>query len=427
MSKNVLMVSYTFPPTGGAGVQRISKFVKYLGEFGWKPIILTPSNPSVPLTDESMLKDIPEGTRIVKSITLEPSFKIKGKIVSESKNYYFRRLKSFVKILLQKLLLPDYQVLWWPGLFVSLVYTVLTNKIDCIFATSPPFSALVPPVVIGKLFKIPIVIDFRDEWVFVRENFENASRGKCSQFLDIVLERFVTSNSDRFIVASGGYISSIANRHKISEKNGIVITNGFDDDDIQRYNKKAMKQNILVSYIGTVWRQNSLSNFISACLTLSAMKPHLFKNVTLRIIGRVVESEKESLDIDKNHLRIEVLDYLDHDKAISQLKDADILLLTLSNLPGAERIIPGKTFEYMASGNHIFAIVPHGETKDLLKLNYYNTTFAFPDDVGDIACKMYDLITNIDRIRNCEQANVEIFTRRHLTQQLANVFDNVSN
>ena len=39
--KRVLFVSYPFPPVGGAGVQRTTKFVKYLSEFGWLPSVLT--------------------------------------------------------------------------------------------------------------------------------------------------------------------------------------------------------------------------------------------------------------------------------------------------------------------------------------------------------------------------------------------------
>ena len=37
----VLIITYYWPPSGGAGVQRWLKFSKYLPEFGWEPIILT--------------------------------------------------------------------------------------------------------------------------------------------------------------------------------------------------------------------------------------------------------------------------------------------------------------------------------------------------------------------------------------------------
>ena len=59
--KTVLIISYYWPPSGGAGVQRWLKFVKYLPEYGWQPIIYTPENPEYPALDESLVKDIPDG------------------------------------------------------------------------------------------------------------------------------------------------------------------------------------------------------------------------------------------------------------------------------------------------------------------------------------------------------------------------------
>ena len=42
--KRVLFISYPFPPVGGAGVQRVVKFLKYLPEFGWDSSVLTVAN-----------------------------------------------------------------------------------------------------------------------------------------------------------------------------------------------------------------------------------------------------------------------------------------------------------------------------------------------------------------------------------------------
>ena len=42
--KNVLIITYYWPPSGGSGVQRWLKFSKYLPKYGWNPIIYTPQN-----------------------------------------------------------------------------------------------------------------------------------------------------------------------------------------------------------------------------------------------------------------------------------------------------------------------------------------------------------------------------------------------
>ena len=52
--KNLLIIAYYFPPSGGPGVQRVLKHTKYLREYGWNPIILTVSNGQFPARDESL-------------------------------------------------------------------------------------------------------------------------------------------------------------------------------------------------------------------------------------------------------------------------------------------------------------------------------------------------------------------------------------
>ena len=70
--KKVLIITYYWPPSGGAGVQRWPKFVKYLRDFGWEPIVYTAENPEAPANDESLLKDIPPHLALLKTKIWEP-------------------------------------------------------------------------------------------------------------------------------------------------------------------------------------------------------------------------------------------------------------------------------------------------------------------------------------------------------------------
>ena len=58
--KNVLFITYYFPPSGGPGVQRSLKFVRYLPEFGWKPTVLTvdPAYAAYPDVDKELEREI---------------------------------------------------------------------------------------------------------------------------------------------------------------------------------------------------------------------------------------------------------------------------------------------------------------------------------------------------------------------------------
>ena len=59
--KKVLIITYYWPPAGGPGVQRWLKFIKYLPDFNIEPIVYVPSNPNYPVTDESLVDEIPKG------------------------------------------------------------------------------------------------------------------------------------------------------------------------------------------------------------------------------------------------------------------------------------------------------------------------------------------------------------------------------
>ena len=71
-SRRVLVITYYWPPAGGAGVQRWLKFVKYLSMMGWEALVYTPLNPEIPVEDRSLLDEIPPGTTIIKTPIREP-------------------------------------------------------------------------------------------------------------------------------------------------------------------------------------------------------------------------------------------------------------------------------------------------------------------------------------------------------------------
>src|SRR5208283_371123 len=70
--KKVLIITYYWPPAGGAGVQRWLKFTKYLRQFGWEPVIYTPENSEMPELDNSLFKDIPENITVLRQPIWEP-------------------------------------------------------------------------------------------------------------------------------------------------------------------------------------------------------------------------------------------------------------------------------------------------------------------------------------------------------------------
>ncbi|MGZ5192739.1 MAG: glycosyl transferase family 1, partial [Kaistella sp.] len=71
-SKKILIITYYWAPAGGPGVQRWLKFVKYLPDFGWKPAVFIPENPSYPIVDETLQNEVSKHLEIIKTKIWEP-------------------------------------------------------------------------------------------------------------------------------------------------------------------------------------------------------------------------------------------------------------------------------------------------------------------------------------------------------------------
>lgn len=422
--KKALIVSYNFPPVGGAGVQRPVKFVKHLREFGWEPVVLSVANPSVPVTDASLLADIPPGVKVYRARTLEPSYAAKNRFAGAGENR-LATVKGIVKRGISRLLLPDLQVLWWPGFVYAYVEILLRERPDVVFVSAPPFSSFIPAVALGRFFGRPVVLDYRDEWLFTRENWENSTKNALARRLDRFLERYALTRCTAFVTANKSYVDAICARYDgVPPEKGTVITNGYDEDDLgDPAPLPASGETVTIAYAGTVWRATSLAGFVRGLERFCAAGPG--EKIAVRIYGRVVAGEMEHFDRYAGSAPIEMRGYLDHGELLRETAAADILLLTLSDLPGAERIVTGKVFEYMATGKHILAILPEGETRAILREHYDNVTFASADP-ADICAALGRIVGSIGAIRTRRGKEIPHFTRRRLTGKLSNLFDAVA-
>jgi glycosyltransferase involved in cell wall biosynthesis len=104
------------------------------------------------------------------------------------------------------------------------------------------------------------------------------------------------------------------------------------------------------------------------------------------------------------------------------MRSADALCLLLSDLPGAERVIPAKLFEYIASGRPIVAIAPEGDVRDLLRDHPGAVAFP-PGDVPAIGEWLARAIQGEVRMPEPGMADTDTYSRRRQAQQLASLLE----
>jgi glycosyltransferase involved in cell wall biosynthesis len=122
--------------------------------------------------------------------------------------------------------------------------------------------------------------------------------------------------------------------------------------------------------------------------------------------------------------------YLTHAEAIRLMRTADLLFLPMHGLPHGQRarIVPGKTYEYLASDRPILAAVPEGDARDLLD-RADSALFCCPSDVE---CMARVIESQVDRKiagLSAPKPRREVlrpYERQELTSRLAALFDSIS-
>src|SRR6478672_7261798 len=164
MSRRVLLIAYQFPPVGGAGVQRVTKFVKYLPHWGWQTSVLTVANPSVPLLDNSLSADIPPETIVRRARTWEPSYAFKASVSGGAGNHQGKirlALKTALRRLGTLLLQPDPNILWMPEALQTGNRLLSQIPHGVIVASGPPFSSFLVGAQLSRKNRLPLVLDYR--------------------------------------------------------------------------------------------------------------------------------------------------------------------------------------------------------------------------------------------------------------------------
>lgn len=429
--KKILIITYYWPPAGGPGVQRWLKFAKYLPENGWTPVIYTPENPSYPLLDESLVKDIPEGLEMVKTKIWEP-YQLAEKLNKSNKKFKAGQFdvgsnqswKSRLSIWVRgNFFIPDARVFWVKPSVKFLENYLKENKIDVVVTSGPPHSLHLIGLALKKTRPdLKWIADFRDPWTEI-SYYKHLKLTKTSDRKHRQLESEVFRNAD--ITLATSYTD--AENFRKNGANASCITNGFDEADASpqtRISDDHQQRKFTLSYIGVLEQLRNPENLWKALDELVKTNPDFAENFTLKFAGRIDDKILNSIEHSalKNH--IANLGYLSHDKAIDEMQDSDVLLMTNFPNPSSKGIIPGKIFEYLATGKQIISFGPdEADVAQILKDTQAGKHFSYDETekIKAFLLEKFDLWKSGQLAASTQ--NIEQFSRRNLTKRLAEILD----
>jgi len=229
--RKVLIISHPFPPTGGGGVQRISKFVKYLPRFGWLPVVLSTRPEYYPVKDESLLRDVPTDTRIVRTFSLEPgrsALAVSSRARGPGRKPRALLSRWLIDRSIDWLFIPDKSIGWVPFAVRAGRRILAAEKPDLIFATGNPFSSFMVPYILGRSRNLPYVLDFRDAWTLEPYRKRYAT---WRESIERRLERRLLERAAFAVMATEPMREAYAEEYPDLAQKLRTVTNGYDEDD----------------------------------------------------------------------------------------------------------------------------------------------------------------------------------------------------
>jgi glycosyltransferase involved in cell wall biosynthesis len=418
-----LIVSYLFPPSGGGGVQRVLKLVKYLPEHGVQPTVLTAENPSVPVLDASLTRDLPAGVRVLHARTLEPSYELKQAAWAASSAGSGRTVARAIGTLAKHLLVPDPQVLWQPAAQCRLARRLFGPRPDdVVLVSGPPFSQFLLGLLVRLSPKTKVVLDYRDEWTTYRTTYEMKSR--LAAGAGELLEPLLLRRAHAVTTATDEFRRELLARFRFLDASRVhAISNGYDPDDFPRRSLSPPSDRLVLTYAGTVFKLTSARSLVGAVRRLHEREPALTRALELHFAGRIVETEADYFE-GAEAFGIRRVGYLPHERTLEVLAESHVVVCLLANVPGAERVYPAKIFELMYLGRPCLTLAPQGALASLVRRHGFGDVIP-PDDEEAIARVLEEKLRAFragSLPRRAAAIDIERYHRRHLAGEFACLF-----
>ncbi|HOC88027.1 MAG TPA: glycosyltransferase family 4 protein [bacterium] len=430
----VLITTYYFPPAGGAGVQRTLKFVKYLREFGWEPLVLTARDADYPAFDNTLQDELPADIKIYRAPLFEPYRlyrRFTGKAAGaatdiavltrdeQSRQKMSERISEWIR---SALFVPDARMTWlYPACNLGRKI-IREEKIDLLFSSAPPYTTHL----IGRKLKqssgLPWVADFRDSWIGWLSTPQ--WRPAPARALERRMEHRVLTEADRILTVSSGVQEDLLSRHPgLRDVRWHHLPNGFDAADLAGVAARPKEPGFTLIYTGSMYGNRNPRALLRALEKLAEERCPGLQMLRIRLVGRVGEPILQEIAASPVGHLFEHIPYVTHTASLQYLLAADGALLIIDDAPANKGIVTGKIYEYIGARLRILALAPEGDAADLIRSHGLGWCVP-PTDIAGIAQALRQMLAGNppENAHRSEQA-WPLFERREQTRQLAALFN----
>lgn len=442
--RKILVIASRFPPVASVGATRVRKFVKYLPELGWDPVVITGAARKGDLTlhdarrasDFESLVDVPDGVpvhRLSPALDHWPSFFARAigdrlawltqpfgvdeKRWAGGLKWRFERLHNAAAF-------PDRGIWRLPSTVRLALRLHRQHRFDAIFSTGMPFSDHVTALLIQSLIRRPWLADFRDPWVeYIHWQQWHSELGRrlttAAEFAVIRRAAYVVSVNDamtnRFI---GRYRCVPAARF-------VTIANGYDPADFPSAVERRPSPSFRMLYAGSLYGARTPKTMLDAFRKFLDETPGSRQHAFFDFAGRPGPHVDELLRASDGG-NVRYLGMLPHGKSLEAMAAADVNVIILPNMPGSANDSTAKLYECLGSGRTILAAVPHDGAAAQELRRFDGVKICNPDnadEIGHAIAEYYRRWLSGKLLVNRPVSSLATVTRRHQAGQLADLLD----
>lgn len=388
----ILILTYYWPPSGGPATQRWLDYSGYLSKAGYRVFVLAPDadKATYPAIDPSLEAQIDPSVTVIRTPTRELFWLYKrtvgkgtipsGAFVNDAQPGLLQKIARFIR---GNFFLPDPRKGWNKFSIPVARQIIEQQKMDFVITAGPPHSTHLAGMALQKATGVKWIADFHDAWtdiIFYHQLYKTAAtRNK-----DRAMERLVLSRADAVLAVGEQLAAALAMRVSLERKQSFhVLRMGYRDGLFSSsLNKQKLAGQLKIAYTGTM----AASYHPEVLFRVMRKMDQQGMPVQLTVAGLWSDDLMQCLDTFQIRHLVTIRGYLPHHEVIDVLSNADMLLLAGVQVPQEAMIIPGKIYEYLATGKPILNItLPEAETAEIIAITQSGKTFGREEDVALMA------------------------------------------
>ncbi|PDV99808.1 hypothetical protein A9Q02_00935 [Candidatus Chloroploca asiatica] len=239
-------------------------------------------------------------------------------------------------------------------------------------------------------------------------------------------QEYLRSADKTLVVTEGIRRLTLKKFPELREDKVFTLTNGYDVDDFRDIKVKFINKKFTLTFIGSWYKARSENSFISALYQL-ATNSNFLQRIQFRFVGNISADIQKQLAPLADTGFIVFRPQVTHREALSEVLNADVVILIESNLFELKLNHSNKLFEYLGSGKPILAIAPiDGEAAQLIRQERAGIVVD-PDNPNEICYGIVDLFNRFEHNphRDIVLGTYPNYNRKNLTRELANILDEV--